>query len=168
MKNLETKDLIFKTEIPKNDVIKLHQNVFCHEECARYMLWKASEDIKWTIQRLEKWTNNEYELYYIYEKTSGSSIGFLTFLKDNLTVKNIGLCVGKDYFRKGYGSQILQCLIDYCKQLGVKKIEYSAFHDNVASVKLAKSKGFKFMYNKQSTREHDKLEFLEDVFELQI
>ena len=152
MKNLETKDLIFKTEIPKDDVIKLHHNVFCHEECARYMLWKANKDIKWTVQRLDKWTNNEYEFYYIYEKASGIPIGFLTFLKENLKVNNIGLCVGKNYFRKGYGKQTLKRLIDYCRQSGVKKIEYSAMHDNTASTELAKSNGFKFSYNKKSIR----------------
>jgi len=168
VKILESKDLIFKTEISQEDVVKLHQNVFCHEECAKYMLWKPNKNIEWTIQRLKRWTNNEYEFYYIYEKATLVPIGFLTFFKNETTVKNIGLCVGKDYFRKGYGKQSLKSLINYCKIAGVKLIEYSAFHDNVASTELAKSNGFEFVYNKKSIREHDKLEFVEDVFELKL
>ncbi len=168
MINLNTKDLIFKAKISNDDIVKLHQNVFCHNECARYMLWKAYKDISYTIERLKKWHNEIYEFYYVCEVKTNEPIGFLTFLRNEFIVKDIGLCVGKDYFRKGYGKQILKSLISYCKNNGVQEIEYSAFHENEASIGLAKSLGFTFSHNKKSIRNHDNLEFTEDVYNLKL
>lgn len=168
MINFSTKDLVFKTEISDDEIIRLHQNVFCHEQCARYMLWKANSDISYTIERLKKWHNEIYKFYYVCELETGEPIGFLTFLENEHIIKDIGLCVGKDYFRKGYGKQILKSLISYSLSKGVQEIEYSAFHENEASIELAKSLGFSFSHDKKSIRKHDNLEFIEDVFTLKL
>ena len=43
---IETKDLILKTDISKEDIEKIHQNVFSQNETAKYMLWRASDEIE--------------------------------------------------------------------------------------------------------------------------
>ena len=51
---IETKDLILKTDISSEDIEKIHQNVFSQNETAKYMLWRASNEIEWTKKRLKK------------------------------------------------------------------------------------------------------------------
>ena len=130
---IETKDLILKTYISKEDIEKIHQNVFSQNETAKYMLWRASNEIEWTKKR------SNVDLYFVYEKANNIPIGFLTFSQENDTIKNIGLCIGKNYIRKGYGKQVLTALLDYCKSHNVKTVEYSAFHENIASIELKMS-----------------------------
>ena len=80
------------------------------------------------------------------------------------TIKNIGLCIGKNFICKGYGKQVLTALLDYCKSHNIKTVEYSAFHENIASIELAKKLGFVYSHSKNSVRNHDKLDFVEDVY----
>ena len=51
--------------------------------------------------------------------------------------------MGPNYVGKGFGRQILQGLIQYCKeQFGAKEFIYSTRDENTASNRLAKSFGF--------------------------
>lgn len=161
---IETKDLILKTDILKEDVEKIHKNVFSQNETAKYMLWRASDEIEWTKKRLKSWQESNVDLYFIYEKANNNPIGFLTFSQESDTIKNIGLCIGKNFIRKGYGKQVLTALLDYCKSHNIKTVEYSAFHENIASIELAKKLGFVYSHSKNSVRNHDKLDFVEDVY----
>ena len=117
---IETKDLILKTDISKEDIEKIHKNVFSQNETAKYMLWRASDEIEWTKKRLKSWQESNVDLYFIYEKANNNPIGFLTFSQESDTIKNIGLCIGKNFIRKGYGKQVLTALLDYCKSHNIK------------------------------------------------
>lgn len=60
--------------------------------------------------------------------------------------RETGICLGPDYVRKGYGRQILNCLIQHCKkELGAEEFIYSAREENEASHRLAKSMGFRMI-----------------------
>ena len=161
---IKTKDLILKTDISKEDIEKIHKNVFSQSETAKYMLWKANSEIEWTIKRIKMWQESYSELFFIYEILSQQPIGFLSFLQENDTIKNIGLCIGKYFVNKGYGKQTLSALLDYCKNRNFKTIEYSSFHENAASIELAKSFGFVYSHSKNSIRNHDNLKFVEDIY----
>ncbi len=161
---IETKDLILKTDISKAEIEKIHQNVFSQSETAKYMLWRASDEIEWTKKRLKSWQESNLELFFVHEKLTKVPIGFLTFLQEDDTLKNIGLCIGKNFIRKGYGKQVLTALLDYCKSHNIKTVEYSAFHENIASIELAKKLGFGYSHSKNSIRNHDNLSFVEDFY----
>ena len=160
---LETANLILKKELTDKDIEKLHNNVLIHEETAKYMLYKKSDTLEETKARIDKWSSWD-NMYWIFKKISNEPIGFLSFIESESEITNIGLCIGKDYIRKGYGKQVLSQLIEYAKANGKKMIEYSAFHENVASIELAKKLGFIYSHNKQSIRNWDNLEFTEDFY----
>lgn len=53
-----------------------------------------------------------------------------------------GICLGPDFVRKGYGRQILQCLLDYAKAQGAEEFVAYAREKNAASRALIASMGF--------------------------
>ncbi|MCH5274509.1 MAG: GNAT family N-acetyltransferase [Lachnospiraceae bacterium] len=56
------------------------------------------------------------------------------------------MCLGPDHVRKGYGRQILNYLIQYCKkELGAEEFIHLAREENEASHRLAKSMGFRMI-----------------------
>lgn len=83
---IETKDLILKTDISSEDIEKIHQNVFSQNETAKYMLWRASNEIEWTKKRLKSWQESNIDLNFIYEKANNIPIGFLTFSQEGDTI----------------------------------------------------------------------------------
>lgn len=161
---IKTKELILKPDILKDDIFKIHQNVFSQTETAKYMLWKASNEIEDTIKRLKRWQESDIKLFFIFEKSNNEPIGFLSFSERDEVINNIGLCIGKRFVRKGFGKQVLTALLDYCKNNKIKIVEYSAFHENLPSIELAKKLGFIYSYSKNSIRNYDKRKFVEDVY----
>lgn len=83
---IETKDLILKTDISSEDIEKIHQNVFSQNETAKYMLWRASNEIEWTKKRLKSWQESNIDLNFIYEKANNIPIGFLAFSQEGDTI----------------------------------------------------------------------------------
>ena len=53
-----------------------------------------------------------------------------------------GICLGPDYVRRGFGRQILQCLMEHAKELGAKEFVCCAREQNTASRGLITSMGF--------------------------
>ena len=80
----------------------------------------------------------------VYEKATGKAIGFAGVEKiEPYIYQEAGICLGPDYVGKGFGKQILQVLIQYCKEeFSAKKFIYSTRAENRASNQLAKSLGF--------------------------
>ena len=80
----------------------------------------------------------------VYEKLSGKAIGFAGVEKiEPYIYQEAGICLGSKYVGKGFGKQILQSLIQYCrKQFSAKEFIYSARDENIASNRLAESFGF--------------------------
>ena len=80
----------------------------------------------------------------VYEKSSGKAIGFAGVEKiEPYIYQEAGICLGRDYVGRGFGKQILQGLIQYCReQFDAKEFIYSARDENIASNRLAKSFGF--------------------------
>lgn len=58
----------------------------------------------------------EHDTYLVYEKSSGRAIGFAGVEEiEPYIYQETGICLGPDYVGKGFGKQILQGLIQYCK-----------------------------------------------------
>ncbi len=69
---------------------------------------------------------------------------------------NIGYGVFPPYRRKGYGTQILQESLAYCKKLYLKKILITCDDDNEASIRLVEKHSAK-LENKIQTNQSDSL-----------
>ena len=155
---LETKDLILdKAKI--SDWEDMYYNVWSRPELAKYTLWRVSpsaEDAKERILKTIEFQKH-HDTYFVYEKFSGKPIGFAGVEKVSTTVyEEAGICLGPDYVGKGYGKQILRCLIDYCKrEFGATEFIYTAREGNTASHALARSMGFKELAVEQRTEQQD-------------
>ena len=142
---IETKDLILD-KAKFSDWEGMYRNVWSHPESAKYMLWDvtASEnDARIRIQKTIEFQKN-HDAFLVYEKINGNPIGFAGVNKIAPAIyEETGICLGPDYVGRGFGKQILQALIQYCREnYGATEFLYSTREKNEASNKLAVSQGF--------------------------
>lgn len=142
---IETKDLILD-KAKFTDWVGMYHNVWSHPESARYMLWNVTTSEDEARIRIQKTIEFQkiHDTYVVYEKASGMPIGFagVEELEPHIYGET-GICLGPGYVRKGFGKQILQALIQYCKNnFGATEFIYSTREKNEASKRLAVSQGF--------------------------
>lgn len=142
---LETDSLILD-KAKFSDWKEMYHNVWSHPESAKYMFWRVAPSEKEAQVRIKKTIEfqKNHDTYLVYEKATGKAIGFAGVEKiEPYVYQEAGICLGPDYVRKGFGKQILQCLISYCKkEYGAREFIYSTREENIASIKLADSLGF--------------------------
>lgn len=79
----------------------------------------------------------------VIAKDTFSPIGTCSFMPDfKSKAHDIAYCVHKDYWRKGYGTEIAQALIDYAASLGIKKITVRVNQNNPGSNGIMRKLGF--------------------------
>ena len=141
---LETKDLILDRG-KFEDWEAMYRNVWRHPESAKYMLWRVTEHIEDAPDRMRRnieW-QKVHDTYFVYLKATGEAIGFAGVERISPTLwEEGGICLGPDFVRKGYGRQILQCLLDYAKAQGAEEFVAYAREKNAASRALIASMGF--------------------------
>lgn len=142
---IETKDLVLD-KAKFSDWEAMYHNVWSRPESAEYMLWKltkSEEDAKIRIAKTIAF-QKEHDTYLVYEKAGGQAIGFAGVEKIGPYVcQEAGICLGPDYMGKGFGRQILEGLLSYCKEaFGAKEFFYTTREKNEASNRLARSMGF--------------------------
>ncbi len=139
-------DSLFLDKAKFSDWKELYHNVWSHPESAKYMAWKittSEEDAQIRIMKTIEFEKN-HDTYIVYEKSSGKPIGFAGVEKKAPYVyQEAGICLGPDYVGKGFGKQIVQGLIQYCREkFQAKEFIYSTREENEASNRLANSLGF--------------------------
>ena len=142
---IETESLILD-KAKFSDWIEMYRNVWSQPESARYMEWTITTSEEAAKIRITKTIafQKEHDTYLVYEKASGKAIGFAGVEEIGpLIYQEAGICLGPSYVGKGFGRQILQGLIRYCRErFGAKEFVYSARDENTASNRLAESFGF--------------------------
>ena len=151
---LETKDLLLdKGKIDEWKI--MYENVWKHEETARYMMWQAKQ----TEQEGYEMTRGYLEFqevnptaYVVYEKTSKLPIGYAGMKETSKGVfEDSGIAVGPAYVGKGYGKQILYALLHQAfEELGAQKFIYSCWAENIPSNKLAQAAGLRFSHSEET------------------
>ena len=142
---IETESLILD-KAKFSDWKEMWDNVWSHPESARYMAWDITESEEKARIRIMKTIDfqKEHDTYLVYEKASGKAIGFAGVeQREAYVYQEAGICLGPDYVGKGFGRQILQGLIRYCREeFGAKEFIYLTREENIASCRLAESLGF--------------------------
>ncbi len=154
---LETKDLILD-KAKLSDWNSMFYNVWCHPESAKYMFWDITTnetDAKARMERTVKFQKN-HDMYLVYEKISGQAIGFAGVEEVSPGIfEETGVCLGPKFVRKGYGRQIVECLLEYCREQGAKLFYATAREDNVASNALIQAFGFELLGTEEKLVERD-------------
>lgn len=154
---LETKDLILD-KAKQEDWRAMYRNVWSHPESARYMMWSVTEREENAPDRMRRTIEFQkaHDTYLVYLKSTGEAIGFAGVEQMSSTLwEEGGICLGPDYVGRGYGRQLLQCLIQYAKGLGAREFVASAREKNKASRALISSMGFTQFDTEERTDERD-------------
>ena len=151
---IETKDLIL--DKGRMEVWKaMYENVWKHEETARYMMWRAKqtehEGYEMTKGYIEFQQVNP-TAYFVYEKKTGIPVGYAGMKETEKGVfEDSGIALGPSYTGKGYGGRILRALLRQAfEELGAQKFIYSCWAENVPSNKLAQSAGLQFVRSEKT------------------
>ncbi|MET2985437.1 GNAT family N-acetyltransferase [Aureibaculum conchae] len=116
----------------------------------RYVRGKAmtyqenKEELPKLIEFYDKKDNN-FWIYAIVRRHDNAFIGTVALVKDENNDDEIGYRFLEEYWGYGYGTEVFDGLIDYCKSMGLKKIIANVAIDNKASLKIIKNVNFQFV-----------------------
>lgn len=149
---LETADLILKKAVFE-DWEPLYRNITGRAESAKYMLWKPDESeeaAKARMLRTIEFEKKEKYAFLVYLKSSMEPIGFAAMREAEPGIfEEMGIAVGPEYVRHGYGKQIVNA---FCKEAFVQgATEFRASYrvKNHPCEKMLESCGFSFDYDSE-------------------
>lgn len=151
------KDIVLETEriilrkIKLEDADEAFKNWTSDDEVSKYMIWsthKTVEDTKQWLMEEEK--NSQVERIYCFGmvlKQTGELIGSISYyLVTEEDRYEVGYGIGKRFWRKGYTTEALKCMMDFLiKDLGIKKFICRHAKLNPASGAVMQKVGFKYI-----------------------
>lgn len=148
---LETERLILRP-FKENDAEEVFKNWTNDDEVSKYMRWSTHKNVEetkqWLKEEKENCKNKNYYTWVVQLKETGELIGstgaFLRPEEDNRY--EIGYGFGKKYWRNGYATESLKCVMDFLiKEVGIKKFKCAHAKLNPASGAVMKKVGFKYV-----------------------
>ena len=117
-------------------------SLYFHPQVNPYLLYEMIEEANFEAifnDLLEK------KVLFIFEK-DGQNVGMFKLIQLTYRSSHIaylgGVAIFPDYAGKGYGSSMMQAIINYGKELGLKRIELSTAVTNEKAMHLYKKVGF--------------------------
>lgn len=162
-----TKDLILR-KAKESDLNKIFENVWSDEVLTRTMLWKVTNNIEDAEERMKRTIKYQSEnlAFFVSWKETNEPIGFAgIYEKENGTYEDSGLCIAKNYQKRGYGKQVVEAFMKLIfEKLNGNKFIYSCFSTNENSRKVCIHFGFKYFESKKTVRDYDNEEFDVDYY----
>lgn len=90
-------------------------------------------------------SHNDFWIYAIERKEDATFLGTVALVKDDEDNDEIGYRFLEEYWGFGYGFEIAEGLINYCKKIGLHKIIACVAIKNIASTKIIEKLGFEFV-----------------------
>lgn len=166
---LETEHLIL-TKARLSDYKDLYKNYWSQEDTAKYMLWRVCKSEIEAKEKLSRMLNSQNSniIFIVYEKQSQEAIGTAGIREVEPHIfEDAGIGIGNKFTRKGYGKEILNCLVSYCfNELGAQKIICKCDRRNISSSKLQLSCGFNYSRSEETIKKKDNEKFIADFYEL--
>ncbi|NLJ58619.1 MAG: GNAT family N-acetyltransferase [Tissierellia bacterium] len=153
-KELETERFILR-KFKMSDAKDVYNNWASDRDSAKYNAWKIHSSIEITKEYLYSWIQAyEGQYYYnwaIVSKDNKEVVGSISVsrVKKRKKYCEIGYTIAKKLWNRGIATEVLICVINFLtKEEGFKTIR--ALHDvrNLASGKVMKKAGMKFVKNK--------------------
>jgi len=109
------------------------------------------------------------DVYYLIaeDRDTGKRIGSSCIVPEGDTV-DIGYCVTKEEWRKGYGYSILQCIIAWCQEHDYKAITAEAAKENKASCGLLEKCGFTVIKDTEFKKYNMDIVYPSSIYRLEI
>ena len=143
-------DHLFLRKLKKEDALAMFKNWDSDIEVARYTTWVAHKNVEETKKLVAMWLQEEKEgkiiRFIITEKDSDEPIGSIDIVEFVNDIPEIGYCLSRKHWNKGYMSEACKAFINYLFDLGYKKVLIRADARNTASLKVIEKCGFKFTH----------------------
>ena len=147
---IETERLILR-RFTLGDSNDMFENWANDDEVTKYLTWPTHKDVKVSEYILKEWVGQYNSLKYyqwcIELKNTKKAIGSIGVVDYNEAVSSveIGYCIGRDYWKKGYASEALSALIDFFfNQVGMNRVEARHDPNNPNSGLVMKKCGLKY------------------------
>ena len=166
---LTTNRLILRY-LKDDDLADVYFNYANDDEVTKYLSWPTHNDLSDTKRIFDIWKNEDEVLkkyhYFLVLKDSNKVIGSICvvdFINNN---PEIGIVIGRKYWRCGLMSEALEKMIELLFNDGYSKIIMKAHIDNVASNKIIQKFNFKYTGQEIFNAPLKRTNFLVNVYEL--
>lgn len=142
-KNLCGERLIIRNYV--KDDLSFSTGMWFDEENGRYMSDPTRDFVDETYQKALDGLQDSTIGYYliITLKDSDERIGTCCMFPDQIgTVYDIGYCIHKDYWQRGYAAEAVRLLLQWIRKNGGHKVTAEVAVDNAASDALLRKCGF--------------------------
>ncbi len=144
---LQTDRLLLRRFTP-SDAIDMYSHWSSDPDTTRYLSWAAHTDPAQTSRLLEAWErkyqHKDFYEWAVIEKSSGILIGSagLVSVPDSRSCCEVGYCLGKPWWGRGYATEMLQQLLDFAvHRVGYKKVVAKHAVENPASGRVMEKSG---------------------------
>lgn len=114
-------------------------------EMGKYMPDPSIENMDEEYRKVYETLNEDEECCYLISESLviGERIGTCSFVvSEDGSTYDLGCCVHRKFWKNGYGTEMVQGMIDYAKSQGAKTITAPVNKENVASNAMMKKLGF--------------------------
>lgn len=150
---IETERLVLRHFV-KEDADAMFNNWANDPEVAKYMTWNPHQSVEETKCIINIWLE-EYKdpktiRYAITLKDTGEVIGGIDVPRfNNDDVPEVGYCLSRKYWNKGYMTEACTALVKYIFDLGYKEITIAADERNIGSNRVIQKCGFEFNHKEK-------------------
>jgi RimJ/RimL family protein N-acetyltransferase len=93
---------------------------------------------------IENFNKRSFAFAVVHKKQSVVSFCHCSYLSKDKSRAEIGIHTQADFRRKGLGKNLVFHMLNQCWEVGIQTIGWHTTHDNIPSIKLAESVGYKF------------------------
>lgn len=106
-------------------------------------------------------------VWAVEQKDTTEFVGWFMLIKTEFEVPEIGFMIVKEYWGKGFATEVAQTLIDFgMKELGYPGIVAVTDHDNMASIRILEKLGFQKVSSRTNFDKVLEREVVGYIFEL--
>jgi ribosomal-protein-alanine N-acetyltransferase len=139
--------------------------IYSDKEAMRFRGSKPFETIEEVVEMLsrtfEKLESKEEFRYAVDLKENNKIIGTFLIKPISKNECEIGYSIGKNYWGRGYGKELVKGMLNYSKNLPFNTILATSRKENIASLLLLEKVGFKLIPEKETHNCHFFKYFLE-------
>ena len=153
MIELETRRLKLRP-VNYDDVQSIFNNWASDPEVAKYVTWKAHDDISVTKSVMNYWIEEykkeNFYRYGIERKEDKELIGMIDVVGYHHGNPVLGYCIGRKYWNKGYATEALKAVMDKLIADGYNELVIEAVDENIGSNRVILKNGFKLVDTRET------------------
>ena len=154
--NMLVTDRLVLRKVNINDIEPMFNNWASDPEVTKYVTWLPHQNIETTEMIIKEWIKEESGpktiRFLITIKGNDEPIGSIDVVEYFDEAPEIGFCLSRKHWGKGYMTEACKAFVEYLFSLGFSKVLIEADERNIASNKVIEKCGFKFTH--KENKEH--------------